>query len=158
MLANYGLYWHVSSVQWGWQNQMGQLLGRRRGADAISIDFRQQRGIYALYSEHELVYVGQTGNGTSRLLNRLRRHLDDHLSERWNRFSWFGIDQVDPVESKLVETADATVVGVATVLNVMEAVSIAIAEPRLNLQRGRWKDIDQYYQIRVGGEGVENDD
>jgi hypothetical protein len=28
----------------------------------------------------------------------------------------------------------------------MEAVSIAISEPRLNLQRGRWSDSTKYFQ------------
>lgn len=31
-------------------------------------------------------------------------------------------------------------------LNIMEAIAIAIAEPRLNLQRGKWGEATQYYQ------------
>jgi hypothetical protein len=31
-------------------------------------------------------------------------------------------------------------------LNIMEAVATAIAEPRLNLQRGRWSETKQYFQ------------
>ena len=37
------------------------------------------------------------------------------------------------------ETVEAT-------LNIMEAISIAISEPRLNLQRGRWSDATKYFQ------------
>ena len=35
---------------------------------------------------------------------------------------------------------------VEAALNMLEAVSIAIAEPRLNLQRGRWGDTTKYFQ------------
>ena len=31
-------------------------------------------------------------------------------------------------------------------LNILEAVAITVAEPRLNLQRGRWGDARQYFQ------------
>ena len=31
-------------------------------------------------------------------------------------------------------------------LNILEAVVIAVSEPRLNLQRGRWGEATQYYQ------------
>ncbi|MDA8151381.1 MAG: hypothetical protein M0003_01495 [Acidithiobacillus sp.] len=33
-------------------------------------------------------------------------------------------------------------------LNVLEAIAIAISEPRLNLQRGRWGEAQQYFQCR----------
>jgi hypothetical protein len=33
-------------------------------------------------------------------------------------------------------------------LNMLEAVSIAITEPRLNLQRGKWGEATQYFQWR----------
>jgi hypothetical protein len=36
---------------------------------------------------------------------------------------------------------------VIAMLNIMEAVATAIAEPRLNLQRGRWGEAKQYYQV-----------
>lgn len=34
----------------------------------------------------------------------------------------------------------------AVALNILEAVSVAIAEPKLNLQRGRWGEAKQYFQ------------
>lgn len=32
-------------------------------------------------------------------------------------------------------------------LNIMEAVAIAVSEPKLNLQRGRWSSATQYFQF-----------
>ncbi|MEB8534565.1 hypothetical protein [Acidithiobacillus ferriphilus] len=43
-------------------------------------------------------------------------------------------------------------------LNVLEAIAIAISEPRLNLQRGRWGEAQQYFQWWVGVGDEEPDD
>lgn len=149
MIETYGLHWHRTGVFWGRQKVRGTLLGAAsRKRNARPVDFRQQRGIYALYSEFELVYVGQTGSGANdRLFHRLRSHKNDHLSERWDKFSWFGTQWVTQVQNRL--SAESARLGgeVPHVLNVLEAVCISISEPRLNLSRGRWGDIKQYYQF-----------
>jgi hypothetical protein len=97
------------------------------------------------YAEYELVYIGQTGAGEDRLFKRLKTHRNDHLSERWNRFSWFGTQRVLQSETLSTDTAAVSQKVVAP-LNVLEAVAIAIAEPRLNLQRGKWGEATQYFQ------------
>jgi len=99
-----------------------------------------------LYSEFETVYIGQTGGGDQRLFLRLRQHLSDHLSERWDRFSWFGTQRVTNAGQLSVDTA-AVHEEITAALNVLEATAIAIAEPRLNLQRGKWGQAKQYFQI-----------
>jgi hypothetical protein len=85
------------------------------------------------------------GAGNDRLFNRLRTHKKDHLSERWNRFSWFGTQWVTKAGALSADTA-AISDSVEATLNVLEAVSIAIAEPRSNLQRGKWSDATKYFQ------------
>ncbi|MBF0231145.1 MAG: GIY-YIG nuclease family protein [Desulfamplus sp.] len=128
-----------------------------RSAKARPVDFREQRGIYALYADYDLVYVGQTGSGSDRLFNRLKAHKSDHLSERWNRFSWFGTQWVTKTNilSSDTETLSQSV---EATLNILEAVSIAISEPRLNLQRGKWGDTTQYFQWRKREENNDDDD
>jgi len=146
LIRSYGVHWRNDKVFWGRQNVAGELLGaasRRKAARAI--DFKLQRGIYALYADYELVYVGQTGSGDDRLLKRLKCHNRDHLSERWNRFSWFGTQWVTRQGVLSADTA-ALQGDVASVLNSLEAVATAIAEPRLNLQREKWGEASQYYQ------------
>lgn len=161
MINSFGVHWRVDHVFWGRQRNPGSLLGAAsRSSRARQIDFREQRGIYALYADYELVYVGQTGAGDDRLFRRLKAHKNDHLSERWNRFSWFGTQWVTQAG---VLSADNVGVNVSTVaaLNLLEAVSIAISEPRLNLQRGRWSEVTQYYQIkdtRLTGDDTDDDE
>lgn len=148
MISNYGIHWSADRVDWGspGPNNEGKLLGGLTpSSHAKPVDFREQRGIYALYSDYELVYVGQTGAGRNRLLNRLKSHRVDHLSERWDRFSWFGVRWVTNQHTLAADTAAAHA-PIEDALNIMEAVSIAIAEPRLNLQRGRWGEVTKYFQ------------
>ncbi len=88
MIRTYGLFWKVEEVFWGKKNNPGSLFGSRtQSAKDVTVDFREQRGIYALYADYNLIYVGQTGSGNDRLFNRLKLHQSDHLVERWNRFS-----------------------------------------------------------------------
>jgi len=58
------------------------------------------RGIYALYDNHGLYYVGLT---TRSLRSRLRRHTRDRHKGKWNRFSWYQIPNLK--YSKDMETA-----------------------------------------------------
>ena len=86
MILSYGLHWRTERVFWGRPKVFGTLLGAAsRSTKARPVDFRLQRGIYVLYADYELVYVGQTGAGTDRLFNRLKIHKSDHLSERWKK-------------------------------------------------------------------------
>lgn len=147
MIRTFGLHWRRDCVNWGRQNHSGTLLGAAsRSTMARQIDFREQRGIYVLYSEFETVYIGQTGGGSQRLFLRLRQHLSDHLSERWDRFSWFGTQRVTNAGLLSVDTA-AVHEEISAALNILEATAIAIAEPRLNLQRGKWGQAKQYFQV-----------
>lgn len=118
----------------------------------MPVDFRDQRGVYALYAEYELVYVGQTGAGDAQLFKRLRSHLTDHLAGRWNQFSWFGTQWVTK-KHRLSTDRAAAHESVAVALNILEAVGIAISEPRLNLQRGRWGGAKQYLQYVIHNSG-----
>ena len=158
MIRSYGLHWRIERVDWGRPNHSGTLTGAAsRSSRARPVDFRKQRGIYALYADYDLVYAGQTGAGNDRLFNRLKTHRVDHLSERWNRFSWFGTQWVTQSNDLSQDTA-AVHQTVEAALNMLEAVSIAISEPRLNLQRGRWGDTTQYYQWWERGENEDEEE
>lgn len=147
MIKSYGLHWQADNVFWGRRNVRGTLMGAASmSSRARQVDFRDQRGIYALYADYDLVYIGQAGSRENhRLFNRLKMHRSDHLSDRWNRFSWFGTQSVKVKGDLSMEAAQLHLEMVGA-LNVMEAIAIAIAEPRLNLQRGRWSDATQYFQ------------
>ena len=59
MIRTYGLFWKADDVFWGKPKNAGSLLGSKsQSPKAVAIDFREQRGIYALYGDYELVYIG----------------------------------------------------------------------------------------------------
>ena len=146
VIANFGLHWREEWIRWGKQNSRGKLLGIEKGLHKEPVDFREQSGVYALYADFELVYIGETA--ARGLLVRLRDHINDHLSERWNRFSWFGTRAVDDRTKRLAHPPSSSGFDNKAVIDTLEAVSIAIAEPRLNLQRGQWPaPHTQFFQV-----------
>lgn len=149
LIRNYGLFWLRENVDWGGRGRgnEGQLLGWTGRRNAASVNFRHQRGIYVLYDDNfKIVYIGQTGAGNQRLLVRLRNHRFDHLAQRWSRFSWFGVSPIEAGEVN--EAAPIPALAIGEILNHIEAILIASAEPLLNLQRGRFgENVERYIQF-----------
>lgn len=148
LIRNYGLFWLRSKVVWGTGAKGGHIRGMHKNGKTKPMSFDRERGVYVLYDEgYQLVYVGQTGSGEKqRLFDRLRNHTRDQLMDRWVRFSWFGIEGADnhdkvqaEVSTKQQETKE--------VLNHIEAILIAVTEPRLNRAGGRFGDsVTQWLQ------------
>lgn len=99
LINEYGLRWHASEVDWGARDV--RLLGHGlwRGV-TWAADFSAHRGVYAIYRDGDLYYVGlttQQGLGT-----RLKQHLTGRAGDvvegrklrEQDEFSWFGFDQL----------------------------------------------------------------
>ena len=149
LITTVGLFWHAEAVFWGSQKKPGSLLGRpAKNKREGHTDFREQIGIYVLYADYAIVYAGQTGSGSQKLLYRLRQHRSDDLAERWNRFSWFGVRRVLG-GGTLSKEKTAFHPSLQTVLNHVEAVLIHAAEPTMNGQGGRFgSSVIRYLQVR----------
>ncbi len=66
---------------------------------------RSQHGVYALYKNDRLYYVGLAVN----LRRRIKQHLRDKHAGRWNRFSLYlvrKVDHIKEIESLLLRIAD----------------------------------------------------
>jgi hypothetical protein len=140
MIRSVGLFWERDNVLWGAGKQRGALWGvpeRNRRRDPI--DFRDQIGLYALYSDYDLVYVGQAGSGKQTLFTRLKKHGKGIYAGRWNRFSWFGMLWVKK-HGSLSSPTGAFHTTRSAALNFLEAIVIEMAEPPLNNQSGRLGD------------------
>jgi len=144
----YGLLWQRKYVHLGAGGNKGTLLGRHRNYGVV--DFREQIGIYVLYDKDFVpVYVGQAGNGRATLFSRLKTHTRDHVWNRWEYFSWFGLRRVNAVNKKLSDYDDVDKKYAAPgsdVLNELEGVLIAAMEPKLNKQGPSFKDAQQFDQ------------
>ncbi len=149
LVRSVGLFWKSSNVYFGAGSQAGTLYGLpAKNITADPIDFREQIGIYVLYAGYQMVYVGQSGSGSSYLLNRLKQHLKDDLAGRWDRFSWFGLRWVKQ-NGELSTITQAHHPSTKRTLDHIEAILIHAAEPPLNRQGGRFgDDVARYVQWR----------
>lgn len=151
LIQNYGLFWHRHWIHYGAGGNAGHLKGVLTGAKTSDpVDFRDQQGVYCLYDDtFRLVYAGQAGGkNDQRLFDRLKQHREDRVSERWTKFSWFGIRSV--LDSGKLKAEKATIhPDIGDVLNHIEAILIAAAEPVHNRQGGCFGDtVEQYLQWR----------
>ena len=161
-VTNFGHFWTRKLVNFGSRGSAGSLDGYSGPLSKPQVtDFRDQIGIYVLYSDtREVVYVGQAGSGTQRLLSRLRQHTRDHLRERWTHFSWFGLRQVNKDGSLSdKQKPDSKFSGSnSDALDELEAVLIQLFEPRLNKQGSKWKGTAEYRQWDAKLESVLDDE
>jgi hypothetical protein len=159
LISTVGFFWKKDDVFWGAGSNAGRLLGvPAKKITAQPIDFREQSGIYVLYSDYTPIYVGQCGLGNQKLLKRLKQHRVDDLAERWDRFSWFGIRRVK-LNGKLSAEVLRVNPSVAMALNHVEAVLIHAIEPPMNGQKGRFGHrVTRYVQVRDPRLGPETDE
>ena len=125
----FGIYWSRNLVYW---KTIPDLLGIQQ-TGATEVNFKIQRGIYLLYDNREIIYVGQAIEQT--LGQRLKQHTTDRLSGRWDRFSWFGFYSVDDAgnlkDLKKFESLDIQILA-----DILEAILIESIEPRQNRKQG----------------------
>jgi hypothetical protein len=101
-IENYGRRWRRDKIAWGKGSNKGHLKGMLKRSKTTAVDFRDQIGIYVLFSSAgDAVYVGQAGMGNKRLFGRLKDHRRDHLKDRWTHFSWFGLRGYNKKNMKL---------------------------------------------------------
>jgi hypothetical protein len=132
-----GMYWQRDLVVW--RNEP-RVFGKQQ-ALAKAVDFAGQRGIYILYDDHTVIYVGRCVDRS--LGRRLYEHTIDRLGSRWNRFSWFGLFGVTD-EGKLVDVP--LKVSTPTLIATLEALLIETMEPPQNRKRGDDFSVVEYVQ------------
>ncbi len=147
LIKNYGLFWKAEDVHWGLPNNPGNLYGKKSNS-STPVDFRDQTGIYVLYADYKIVYIGQAGKGAStNLFTRLRQHRTDDLAGRWNQFSWFGLKSV--LKSNVLSNdKQKHIHEKSEVLDHFEAILIHTIEPPLNRQGGKWGQATHFLQHR----------
>jgi predicted GIY-YIG superfamily endonuclease len=123
----FGVYWLREMVHWV---RNPKLLGQQQlGSEAV--DMSDQIGIYLLYDEREVIYVGRSIDRP--VGQRLYEHTQDRLRARWNRFSWYGLYRVTDAAKLTKAVID---INAALLIRALEAVLIESMEPRQNRKRG----------------------
>jgi len=146
IIRTFGLFWRREYINWNRSTENGELWGyshHRKSSEWVN--FNSQWGIYILYHDYKIVYVGQAGKGAKRtLFARLREHTRDGKNHRWNQFSWFGLKWVN--KSSALSGGENIHTNKETILSTIEAILIDGCEPLLNKQGGQWKHAVKYYQ------------
>jgi hypothetical protein len=152
LVGAYGTFWEASLIDWrasGWR-----MLGRQGvNIPVLRIaDFRKARGVYALYSDTGIYYVGLAA-GTNGIGGRLKDHRSDIHAERWSRFSWFAFD--GPSETvtyadgvlKHDEWASIQEAEGKLVIREMEALLLAVTSPPGNISRTKFQEGSPWVQV-----------
>jgi hypothetical protein len=148
LIAAYGEWWDPHEVDWGsvGAGNKGRLLGAEKGKRDPVIDVWHQVGIYVLFADWSVVYVGQTGKQP--LGRRLKQHRADDVAGRWDRFSWFGVRPIN-ADGSLRATKALSMRQLAgnDVIETLEAVLIRVTAPSLNYRRERVPDAKVLIQV-----------
>lgn len=132
LIGSYGLFWDRDKVDFaanGWR-----LLGRQglnTGTLRIT-DFRRARGVYVLYNDVGVYYVGLAAKSKG-IGGRIKDHLKDEHQSGWTRFSWFSFD--DPSDEcyadgvHLLDQYDAVEVDSPVLIRDLEALLQAVTQP-----------------------------
>jgi hypothetical protein len=135
-----GLFWQRDMVQW---KIVPKLFGRQFSGSDMT-DFSNQRGIYILYDNHTPIYVGRATELP--IGKRISDHTRDKLSGRWNRFSWFGLLEVDD-NGVLSETKNKKYTQ-ENFISALEAILIETLEPPRNMRIGDGFRACEYLQVK----------
>lgn len=139
IINSFGIYWNRNLVHW---KSTPDLLGVQQ-IGATEVNFRDQIGVYLLHDNRETIYVGQAIEQP--LGQRLKNHITDRLSGRWDRFSWFGFHPVSD-NGKLHNNIKFDNFSVQDLGNLLEAILIESIEPRQNRKQGNLFSGIEYLQ------------
>jgi hypothetical protein len=147
LVSAYGELWSRQAIDWGkrGRGQKGALLGEF-GAKHVPtrVDVWNQEGVYILYADHAVVYVGLAHR--AKLGPRLRGHRDDHLAGRWDQFSWYGMRGVLQ-DGTLGKSAVNKNVKTIEAVRTIEALMIRAAPTALNKSIEGLKDATLVRQV-----------
>jgi hypothetical protein len=143
IIKNYGLYWDKDLVKWKGIRDTRLMGYYGNDKENNKMCFDKQIGVYILYLDYRLVYVGKAEKS---LFSRLNNHkVSRNKSGRWNQFSWFGVKEV--IDKSLDKKSKPITAENSEIIKSLEALLIAASEPGLNKQRGQWGNAVRYYQI-----------
>ena len=150
LIQSYGEYWSKDAVD----GKNTEILGHRRGykktvksptAKEKVCNVWEQRGIYALYKDFKLIYVGLASSSSGGIGSRLQSHCTNRrMKDRWDSFSWFGIDSYGT--NGELKRYVATKVDESTIARTLELVAILVADPPMNRSQGKFKGAERIVQ------------
>lgn len=169
IFTHYGLKWDLNLIYWGEPgrpsgdvNTQGSFLGvlpnkkqqskntsgeqkiagRPKKIDSnLPEEFKDFIGIYVLYSGEQIVYVGETGQGTGlrTFFERIKQHFTNDKF-KFTHFSWYGLKKDSSLDEGRKKVID-------TYISQVEALLIEVINPPFNKQAGSFKGATKVQQV-----------
>jgi len=136
LISTFGTLWNPDIVNWGIPDKKsrtelkGSFLHRNKKR---IIDVTEGLGIYVLYKDYEIVYVGRAAGAT--IGQRLKSHLTNRMEGRWDSFSFYLVNKVNKTSEKLAAAPSVRQIDPKETTESLEALLIEIANPPLNRRR-----------------------
>lgn len=131
IIKAYGQHWRP---EWIYNN--GQISSRQCFKGAVNkngkkyeIDFWKTKGIYALYKDYRVVYVGKTNN--MNLGSRIRTHVRK-TGGRWDTFSFFSFSSINYKTEEVQAQEQISNITRAQVIKNLEVIIIKSTNPSMN--------------------------
>ncbi len=140
LIKTFGKHWQRDKIDW--TKTEPSLVGRQT-SKSLLVDFKTMRGVYMLFKDYDMVYVGVAVKES--IAKRLKHHTKDKHCNRWNHFSWFGIDGVN--QNGTIRKVNTFNVKIDDVAKALEAIVIEGADPRHNTRGGDYLKGREYTQI-----------
>lgn len=107
----------------------------KKGNKKYEIDFWKAKGIYALFYDFEIVYIGKVTE--NRLGTRIASHWR-YRKEQWNTFSFYSFSDIDFKNGKVKTTSKKSIIDINMAIKTIEAIIINTAVPFNNKQETRF--------------------
>lgn len=149
LIRSFGELWSRDAVDWEGRSMLGErkkfkVTVKNPSGRVKFCNIWNQRGIYALYRDFQLVYVGQATSADG-IGGRLNVHVTkSRFHRQWDSFSWFSFDGFDAQGKP--EPYRPEKVDEKTIARTLELVTMLIANPPLNRSRGRFKGAEKINQ------------
>lgn len=150
LIGAYGRFWDRDLVDFdarGWR-LLGRV-GQNRGTIQV-VDFRRARGVYVLYNEVGVYYVG-LASGREGIGRRLKDHLSDEHGDGWTRFSWFVFDMPSQEQYEdgvfKTDSTDAIDVDSKVVVRDLEALLQVAMRPFANWNETKFHVGSEWIQV-----------
>ena len=133
-IQNYGEAWRNEHSDFG-----------RTSPRGIPVDFENQIGVYILFKEQRIVYIGRAGKGEGTVFSRVKDHHATGDKGTWDTFSWFGFRPVG-IDGTLQPVRESSMWYEEEIRDI-EALLIYVLNPPNNLRSGDYRHIPQYFQL-----------
>lgn len=137
LIKAYGFHWNPEWIYgFNGQSAKNSFKGHvKRGKRTFLIDFWNARGVYALFKNYEIVYVGKVTNMS--LGTRISMHYR-YLRDHWDTFSFYCYSDINYKAEKVYTSKSKLAINKDDSIKTLEALIINTSEPFLNKQEARF--------------------